>query len=363
MFKLPNILYVCDNTFHKTVNSLSFHQKCLTPADKHEIGYFSIRFENWKSCFSSCLCLCFDRITFFFKVFWCPQALVEIKDRSHVVVMCLCSVLSCDLCSVGWLIEALMESVWKRNHKCRAVSFRSDVPPPKLMVWKFTPNVGSHQSELACAQQKDPLWSLWTLLRSPRRFEPDVAGANETHYTIFTSSERERRLKFYLINWVEEEEGGGGGFTQYWACGGKHERCERLVCVFFYAPWSQIGKKLLGPQEDSGAALEFTDCVFTKGKRACFRHDPVPSLLEGNGVFWLFTVGCVAKIKKSWKATGSCLQCFVVKCVFILIPKLSHVISLSPTLQNLNRLYWYVNTYKELEWLQFLSLLSKFQEQ
>lgn len=154
-----------------------------------------------------------------------------------------------------------------------------------------------------------------------------------------------------------------GGFTQYWACGGKHERCERLVCVFFYAPWSQIGKKLLGPQEDSGAALEFTDCVFTKGKRACFRHDPVPSLLEGNGVFWLFTVGCVAKIKKSWKATGSCLQCFVVKCVFILIPKLSHVISLSPTLQNLNRLYWYVNTYKELEWLQFLSLLSKLQEQ
>lgn len=25
MFKLPNILYVCDNTFHKTVNSLSCH--------------------------------------------------------------------------------------------------------------------------------------------------------------------------------------------------------------------------------------------------------------------------------------------------------------------------------------------------
>lgn len=70
-----------------------------------------------------------NNVLFFLKVFWCPQALVEIKDRSHVVVMCLFSVLSCDLCSVGWLIGALMESVWKRNNKCRAVSFRSDVPP------------------------------------------------------------------------------------------------------------------------------------------------------------------------------------------------------------------------------------------
>lgn len=71
----------------------------------------------------------------------------------------------------------------------------------------------------------------------------------------------------------------------------------RDLCVFFFTLPEVKLEKLLGPQEDSGAALEFTDCVFTKAKRARFHHDPVPSVSEGNWVFWLFTVGCVANIK------------------------------------------------------------------
>lgn len=130
------------------------------------------------------------------------RLLLEIKDGG----MLLSCVPSCDLCSAGWLIEALMESVWKRNHKCRAVSFRSDVPS-KLMAWKFTPNVGVTSQSRHVRGRRIPCDLFRTLLRSPRQFQPGVAGANESHYTVLQAQKEEGRLKFYLINWL-------GGFTQ-----------------------------------------------------------------------------------------------------------------------------------------------------
>lgn len=45
------------------------------------------------------------------------------------VVMRLSVVLSADLHRAAWLITGLMENVWKGNHKCQAVSVRSDVLP------------------------------------------------------------------------------------------------------------------------------------------------------------------------------------------------------------------------------------------
>lgn len=148
--------------------------------------------------------------------------------------MCLCGVLNSDLCSVGCLIEALMESVWKRNHKCRAVSFRSDVP--QINGLEIHTKCRSHQSELACAEQKwtvcvceDSLWSLWTLLRSPRRFEPNVAEANETHYTVYELGKGE------TIEILSRKLGMGvRGFTRYWAeaVNMRRERLFLCLCSF-----------------------------------------------------------------------------------------------------------------------------------
>lgn len=170
--------------------------------------------------------------------------------------MCLCSILcSSDLCSVGWLIEALIESVWKRNHKCRPVSFRSDVP--QINGLEIHTKCRSHQSELACVEQKwtlecvcvfeDSLWSLWTLLRSPRRFEPNVSKANETHYTVYEFRKGE------TIEILSRKLGRGvRGFTRYRA-EAINMRRERLVCVYvvFFAPQSQI-RRTRGPLEESG---------------------------------------------------------------------------------------------------------------
>lgn len=73
----------------------------------------------------------------------------------------------------------------------------------------------------------------------------------------FTSQERQRPLKFYLINWVERERKVGVAVTPHQARDGKHDRCERFVCLccfFFFLvlfllrlpPRSQI-RKTLGP--------------------------------------------------------------------------------------------------------------------
>lgn len=131
--------------------------------------------------------------------------------------------------------------------------------------------------------------------------------------TPFTSLEKERWLKFYLINQVEEEGGGGLlGFTQYRACGGKHERCERFVCLcrvvffssfFFWLPGVKL-EKLWGLWEDSGAPLESMDCVFTKSERACVSSWPVLSCFRGKpGLLVVYSRIC-CQYQKSLKRLG-----------------------------------------------------------
>jgi len=87
--------------------------------------------------------------------------------------------------------------------------------------------------------------------------------------TPFTSSEKERRLKFYLIK------GDDGGLTVP-ARGCKHERRERLVCVFvvFCALFSlsriRRSKKKKGPPRGFMAPLELLNFIFTNSKNAKF---------------------------------------------------------------------------------------------
>ena len=143
-----------------------------------------------------------------------------------------------------------MESVWKRNHKCRPVSFRSDVP--EINGLEIHTKCRSHQSALACAEQKwavecvcvcvcvcvceDSLWSLWTLLRSPRRFEPNVAEANETHYAVYEFGKGEtieilsHKLGGGGGGWRRVEEGGGALHNA--GQGAVNMRDVRVLCVF-----------------------------------------------------------------------------------------------------------------------------------
>lgn len=161
--------------------------------------------------------------------------------------------------------------------------FPLEVMCPQINGLEIHSKCRSQQSELTCAWQEDSLWSLRALLRSPRRLKPHVAGANETYYTRYTSLEKGRRLKFYLINWMEEEEGWWWwwwcGVTQYRAFDGKHDRCGRFVCVYvvffllLLPPWSQI-RKTVGPLRGLRGTAGIHS-IFTKGNTACVSPWPI----------------------------------------------------------------------------------------
>lgn len=75
----------------------------------------------------------------------------------------------------------------------------------KLPAWKFTPSATATGGGPACARQEEP--PVISTRSSPT--QPERMKAIRP----FTSQERQRPLKFYLVNWLEGDEGRRGGST------------------------------------------------------------------------------------------------------------------------------------------------------
>lgn len=124
--------------------------------------------------------------------------------------------------------------------------FPLEVMFPKLMAWKFTPNVGVTRQSWHVLSRSEH--------RVCERIPCDLyehccghrGGLSPTQpkqmklITPFTSSEKQRRLKFYLIK------AEGRGVYAIPGSGCKHEGHERLVCFVCSTKSNQKSSEALG---------------------------------------------------------------------------------------------------------------------